>query len=176
MKLLHFSKKGLVYKAKDGDIEAFMELIRENKLLMYKVALNMIKRECDIDDAIQETIINAFENIKNLREEKNFKSWLITILINECKRILKKNKKLVLVHEFNNEAFEERYENVDIIEAINELDNESKEIVILYYFEDLKQEEISKKLNLNSSTVRTKLSRAKKKLYKILGEDYVYEQ
>lgn len=176
MKLLHFSKKGLVYKAKHGDIESFMELIRENKLLMYKVALNMIKRECDIDDVIQETIINAFENIKNLRDEKNFKSWLITILINECKKILRKNKKLVLVHEFKSKGFEAQYENIDIIEAIDELDNKSKEIVILYYFEGLKQEEISEKLNLNSNTVRTKLSRARKKLYKILGEGYMYEQ
>ncbi|MGL4875496.1 MAG: RNA polymerase sigma factor [Clostridium sp.] len=172
-----FKEKSKVCLAIKGNEKAFVSLIRENKLLMYKIAYGMLGKECDIDDAIQETILKAFKNIKGLREEKNFKAWLVAILINECKKIMRKNNKIILMNEsIDVGSFEDKYLNIDIINSIEKLDIESREIVILHYFEGLKQEEISEKLNLNGNTVRTKISRAKKKLYKILGEDYLYEQ
>ena len=55
MQLAILRKERLVRKAKSGENEAFSELIRENKLSLYKVAKGMLKRECDIEDAIQNT-------------------------------------------------------------------------------------------------------------------------
>lgn len=90
-------QKSTVHLAKQGDKEAFSELIHENKLSMYKVAKAMLGRECDVEDAIQNTIINSYKNIKNLKKEKFFKTWLIRILINECNKIIRSLSYLIII-------------------------------------------------------------------------------
>ncbi len=57
---------------------------------MYRVAKGILKVEEDIEDAIQTTILIAFNKINTLKDERYFKTWLIRILINECNKIYKK--------------------------------------------------------------------------------------
>ncbi|MBY0756036.1 sigma-70 family RNA polymerase sigma factor [Clostridium sardiniense] len=173
MQLTIFKKERLVRKAKSGERDAFSELIRENKLSLYKVARGMLKRECDIEDAIQNTIMKAFEGISSLRNNSYFKTWLIRILINECNVILKSNKResLTDVSEgFNELRHNDEYENLDVTNAVNMLEVDLREVIVLYYFEDFKQKDISEILGIKEGTVRTRLLRAKKKLKEILGE------
>lgn len=173
MQLTIFKKERLVRKAKSGERDAFSELIRENKLSLYKVARGMLKRECDIEDAIQNTIMKAFEGISSLRNNSYFKTWLIRILINECNVILKSNKResLTDVSEvFNELRHNDEYENLDVTNAVNMLEVDLREVIVLYYFEDFKQKDISEILGIKEGSVRTRLLRAKKKLKEILGE------
>jgi RNA polymerase sigma-70 factor (ECF subfamily) len=83
----------LVNKAKNGDTDALTTLIYDIKLDLYKIARTRLSCQDDIEDAIQETIIEAFNSIHKLRESKYFKTWIIKILINRCNRIYSKNKK-----------------------------------------------------------------------------------
>lgn len=173
VQLAIFRKERLVRKAKSGERDAFSELIRENKLSLYKVARGMLKRECDIEDAIQNTIMKAFESINSLKNNNYFKTWLIRILINECNIILKNNKRenLVDVSEgFSGLRHDDKYENLDITNAVNMLEIDLREVVVLYYFEDFKQKDIADILGIKEGTVRTRLLRAKKKLKEALGE------
>lgn len=173
MQLAIFRKERLVRKAKSGEKDAFSELIRENKLSLYKVARGMLKRECDIEDAIQNTIMKALEGISSLRNNSYFKTWLIRILINECNIILRNNKRenLVDVSEgFSGLRHDDKYENLDITNAVNMLEIDLREVVVLYYFEDFKQKDIADILDIKEGTVRTRLLRAKKKLKEALGE------
>lgn len=78
----------LITEAKNGDKEAFVRLIRMNKQSLYKTAWIYLRDEQDIADALQNTILSCYENIQRLREPKYFKTWLMRILINECKDIL----------------------------------------------------------------------------------------
>lgn len=82
----------LVEKAKNGDIEAFGELIENNKLKMYKTAKSILNNEDDICDAIQETLISIYKNLNKLKENKFFSTLIIRILINKCYDIIAKNK------------------------------------------------------------------------------------
>ena len=173
MELTIFRKDRLVKRAKKGEKDAFSELIRENKLSLYKVARGMLKSECDIEDAIQNTIMKALENIIYLKNNNYFKTWLIRILINECNIILKNNKRESLVDisdAFNELRHDDKYENLDITNAVNMLEIELREVVVLYYFEDFKQKDIADILGVKEVTVRTRLLRAKKKLKEVLGE------
>ena len=81
--------EALVTAAKNGDKEAFVQLIRINKQSMYKAAWVYLRNEQDIADALQNTILSCYEKIQGLREVKYFKTWLMRILINECKDILR---------------------------------------------------------------------------------------
>ena len=81
--------EALVTAAKNGDKEAFVQLIQINKQSMYKAAWVYLRNEQDIADALQNTILSCYEKIQGLREVKYFKTWLMRILINECKDILR---------------------------------------------------------------------------------------
>ena len=80
-------KKSKISKAKGGSKEAFIELIEENLTSIYRVSKGILSSEDDVEDAIQNTILLAFKNIKTLKKEEYFKTWLIKILINESNKI-----------------------------------------------------------------------------------------
>ena len=81
--------------AKKGNKEAYKRLIEQNKKYLFNIAISILGNEEDAGDAIGETIIKAYENIKNLREPKFFKTWITRILINESKKILISRGKVV---------------------------------------------------------------------------------
>lgn len=81
----------LVEKAKKNDENAFNELIYLTQNEMYLIAKSRLKNEDDIADAIQETIIACYKNLRKLRNSSFFKTWLVKILINECNKIYKRN-------------------------------------------------------------------------------------
>ena len=82
----------LIRKAKKGDKDAFCRLMDEQVQCMYKVAFSYLKNDEDAADAIQDTILSCYENLKSLKQNKYFKTWMIRILINKCKDILQRKK------------------------------------------------------------------------------------
>ena len=91
----------LVKKAKRGDAEAFIELIEQNKLSMYKVARGFLHDEEDIADAMSETVLACYEKVGSLRQDAYFKTWMIRILINHCKDILRKQRRQIAVDDLS---------------------------------------------------------------------------
>lgn len=168
-------KKLLIKKRKVISDKEFEILIVENKLSLYKVAKGMLKKEDIVQDAIQSAVLKAYENLNKLNNAEFFKTWLIRILINECKNILKRDRKIILLEdEIINKATEDTYKNIDLERAINNLDDDLKEVTVLYYFDDILQKDIAEILDINESTVRTRLLRARKKLFEILRDDERY--
>ena len=74
----------LVKKAKKGDAEAFIALMEQNRQIMIRIAFAYLGNEEDVADAMQETILSAFEKLDTLRRAEYFRTWLIRILINQC--------------------------------------------------------------------------------------------
>lgn len=169
---LNYKKQSNIIKAKNGDNEAFLELINENKLNIYRVARGILSNEHDIEDAIQNTIIKAYEKINTLKKNEFFRTWLVRILINECNEIIRKNKRIVSINESNHEEkYNDYYENIDLANAINSLSEELRVTTVLFYFEDMSIKDIALILNIPNGTVRSRLSRARKILREIIGED-----
>jgi RNA polymerase sigma-70 factor (ECF subfamily) len=83
--------------AKTGDRTSFSTLIDCHRLALYRVAKGILESDFDAADAIQETIISAYTNIGKLKKDEFFKTWLIRILINECKKILHRSNKTVSI-------------------------------------------------------------------------------
>ena len=81
----------LIEQAKKGDKNAFSQLIKNIENDLYWIAKTRIKNDDDIGDVLQETIYKCYKNIKKLRENSYFKTWIVNILINECNYIYKKN-------------------------------------------------------------------------------------
>lgn len=162
-----------VKRAKQGNKEAFCNLIRINKVAIYRVAKSILNTEDDVEDAVSEAILKAYKNIKLLKNEAFFKTWLIRIVINESNTLYKKRSKEIIVDKehFNNIKVNDNYKDLSLYNAINSLDDDLRVTTILFYFEDMKYKDIAKALSVKEGTVKSRLSRAKEKLYHMLKED-----
>lgn len=162
-----------VKRAKRGDKEAFCNLIRVNKIAIYRVAKSILNNEEDIEDAVSESILKAYKNIQGLKQEVFFKTWLIRIVINESNNLYKKRAKEIAVDKdhFKNIKVNDNYKDLSLYNAINSLDEDLRITTILFYFEDMKYKDIAKVLNVKEGTIKSRLSRAKEKLYNILKEE-----
>lgn len=160
----------LVEKAKNNDKRAFSELIIAIEKELYLIAKTKLKNDDDIGDAIQETIYKSYKNIKKLRDNSIFKTWIIKILMNECNNIIKKKSKYSISYE---EKEMEKYlvandksDNIEFEDLIKDLDNEEKIILTLYYCSKYTIKEISKISKINENTIKSKMARAKNKIRK----------
>lgn len=162
-----------VKRAKCGDKEAFCNLIRVNKIAVYRVAKSILNNEEDIEDAVSEAILKAYKNIQSLKQEIFFKTWLIRIVINESNNLYKKRAKEIAVDKdhFKNIKVNDNYKDLSLYNAINSLDEDLRITTILFYFEDMKYKDIAKVINVKEGTIKSRLSRAKEKLYNILKEE-----
>jgi RNA polymerase sigma-70 factor (ECF subfamily) len=165
-------KKNNVRLAIDGDKEAFNILVQENLKSLYIVARGMLNSEYDIEDAFQNTILKAYEKISGLKNEEFFKTWLTRILINECNNIIRKNKKVTYIEDsqINNEVYEDKYKNIDLIRAIDSLRSDLRITMWLFYFDDMSIEEISNALKIPKGTIKSRLNRGREKIYNIMSE------
>lgn len=170
----------LIKEAKKGNIIAFEKIILNYKNILYKIARTRLSNIDDIEDAVQETIISAYQSIYKLRDITKFKSWLITILINKCNYIYKRKKiQNVSYEEINLEKYVGKNDvstsKLEFNELISTLNNDEKTIMTLFYSEEYTSKEISKILKLNENTVRRKISEARKKIEKKIKEVEVNE-
>lgn len=159
-----------VYDAKNGDKEAISRLIHENKLSMYRIARSILKKPHDVEDAIGDTILIAFEKIGSLRKNASFKMWLLKILINQCNGMFRKKNKEFLVNEleFSAGIYDDTYENFELMQAINSLEENQRITTILFYYEDMSLKDIANILGIPEGTVKSRLNRAKEKLKKLI--------
>ena len=142
---------------------------------LYLIAKSKLKSDDDIGDAIQETIYKSYKNIKKLRDNSVFKTWIIKILINECNNIYKKKSKYSISYE---DKEMEKYlvsndesDNIEFEVLIKDLDSEEKLILTLYYCSKYTIKEISKIVKIKENTIKSKMARAKNKIRKQLEKE-----
>lgn len=162
-----------IEKAMRGDIEAFGRVIQEYKAKFYKTAILVLKNEQDAYDAIQETLISIYNNISKLNNPEAFGGWSKRILMNKCYDIIQKNKKVVDIYEKAernfDEIIEDKYDCEDeLVGILDKLEKDLKLVAIFYYYDELPINQISQVLNIPEGTVKSRLSRARQKLYDIL--------
>ena len=162
-----------VEKARNGNVDEIGNLLMENMKSMYRVAFSILKTEEEISDAISNTTVIVFEKIHTLKNAEFFKTWLIRILINECNKIHRQNKKIIYLENYNQTdlVYNDKYDDFGVRQAVKKLDEDLQTIVILYYFEDFSVKEISEIQKLPEGTIKSRLSRARKKLESIFLDE-----
>jgi RNA polymerase sigma factor (sigma-70 family) len=170
----------LVKKAKRGNKEALLQLIMDQKDDYYKLAYTYMGNQHDAMDALEDMIVRLYENIHQLKKESSFNSWSKTILVNSCKSLLKKRKKLVLVDEWeehpaiNRNAskvnhLENSEQQIDIQQLLLVLNEQQAEAIKLKYFLDLDYQTISEVTNVPVGTVKSRIFQGLKKLKNQFG-------
>ncbi|KAA0550385.1 sigma-70 family RNA polymerase sigma factor [Bacillus sp. BGMRC 2118] len=152
----------LIKRAIKGDEQAFYTLMLEHKEQLYRMAFSYLRNQEDSLEALQEVTYRAFKAIKTVREPAYFTTWLVRIMLNYCNDELRKKKRVsVQSHEFEHmTASEDHLERIELEEAVDALDERSKQVITLKYFHDYKISDIAKVMDCPEGTVKTWLHKA----------------
>lgn len=139
----------------------------------YRLAYSYVKNEQDALDIVQESAYRVIRDLDKLKERKYLSTWIYRIVINTAIDTLRKKKRETVSYEDIEIVHEDQYKEEDPLEILNVLEDKDRALVILKYLEDWKLEEISEALDMNISTVKSRLYRALKKLKGILESEVV---
>lgn len=159
-----------------GDEEAFTYLISSKKEQLYRTAFAYVKNKEDALDIIQETVYKAYVSIDKLREPKYFNTWITKILINTSITFMKKNNKIIYLEDELNyfiDVENNQDEKLDLLNAIDKLEEKIKRVIILKYLNDLTISDVAKILEIPEGTAKTYLNKGLSKLKIYLGEELV---
>lgn len=155
------------------------EYIMENKEKHYRLAFSYVRNPEDALDIVQESIYKALASISTLREPSHIHTWFYKIIVNTSLGFLRKKKKLVTIDDDILSILEggnlDKYENLDLKEALKVLPEHYRSIIILRYFEDFKIDDVAEILGENVNTIKTRLYKSLKTL-RIKLEEEKYEK
>lgn len=148
----------------------FAEQVTAAEATLYHISKSILKNDCDCADAVQEAITTAYSKLHSLRDDRYFKTWLCRILIHECYRICRANKKVVPLEDYLEAESPSEQQDPDLYHAVMELDTRLRLVVVLHYIEGFPVREIAEALKIPEGTVKSRLSRARMELKTELGE------
>ncbi len=150
-------------QARDGDKEAFVAMMEACKPALLRAAGAILKSEEDAADAMQETVLKAFQGIQGLKKPAHAKTWLTRILINNCYEILRQKKTVPLEEFLPEEAREYEWDSsLDVRNALGGLNAGDQLLLTLFYVEDMSQKQIGEVLGISENAVKQRLARAKR--------------
>jgi RNA polymerase sigma-70 factor, ECF subfamily len=155
----------LVKKSKQGDGNAFWELIELKKHSLYRTAFWYVKNEDDAMDIVSEAVFKAYVSLHQLQNNDFFHTWLMRILIHCTFDFIKSRKDnsiqdYATIDKFHGQTDGSRDTLIDLHSAINTLDEKHRAVVILKYFEDMTLSQVGEVLSMPTGTVKTYLHRA----------------
>ncbi len=168
----------LVVECKQGSKKACFELYRLYSKAMLNVAFRIVGSIDEAEDVLQEAFLDAFNRVRDFRQETTFGLWLKQIVVHRAINLLRK-RRLEMVElgddQLDNIADEEsadeeeiQYKVVQVKEAMKELPDGYRVVLSLYLLEGYDHEEIGQVLKISENTSRTQFLRAKRKLNEIL--------
>ena len=160
----------LVVLAVRGSSEAFCELYDMHKEKLYNFAYYKLGNREDAEDAVQDAVMKAYEQISSLRNENAFQSWLFKILYCSCNHKIKEQianrnnsdmDSIRNLSSFEDESFILAHE---LKQALSVLSEKDKNIVLLSVLAGFSSKEIARITGLTSGNVRQRLKRALSKM------------
>ncbi len=146
----------------------FILRVRGCERRLYRVARTMLRSDADCEDAVQEALLKAWSKLGSLREEQFFETWLIRILINECKNIYRRRPR---AQEELPESLAAPPADGELMDALMNLPPKFRIPMELHYIEGYGIAEISRMLRIPDGTVKWRLSRGRALLKTELGEE-----
>jgi RNA polymerase sigma-70 factor (ECF subfamily) len=183
-------ERSLLRRLRDRDERAFRELVETHRDRVYNITFRMLGNRAEAEDVAQEVFIAVFKTIEHFREESKFSTWLYRIAVNHCKNRI---KYLARRHDRDRDELDETTQGSGVNgtiggpmpsspdkalasaqmeklmqEAIANLEDDQRIVVVLRDVEDLSIEEICEITGLPDGTVKSRLHRARLVLRKKL--------
>ena len=171
--MTRWASEDLVGQAIRGDANAAERLITAVWPACFRLAASLLGDYNLAQDAAQEACVIVHRKIKGLRDARAFDTWLYRVVTREASRVRRRTGPQ------NLPSYEQGFTlepgvGIDVWRALADLPAQQREVTVLFYFDDLKTEDIAVVLGIPHATVRTRLARARERLRLILG-DYGFE-
>ena len=152
-------------KKQDTKEEIIEQTILKKYNSYYRMAMSFVHNEADAADIVQEGAYKAIKNSDSLKYIEYAETWIYRIMMNEIyRRLDTKENESIDDEDFVELHVEDKYENIDLMRALDSMSANDKAVIQLKYFEGLKLDEIAYVLGENPSTVKSRLYRGLKKL------------
>ena len=142
--------------------------------MVYKVAVRNTQCIADAEDVFSDTFLAYYTKKPEFESEEHRKAWLLRVTINLARNTHRAQKKVSELDErlpSQEHSFEQVELSIDLNEAMRRMQPEYREVLCLFYLQELSTKEIAEVLEKNESTVRTQLMRAREQLRGILETD-----
>ncbi|MBQ8852099.1 MAG: sigma-70 family RNA polymerase sigma factor [Oscillibacter sp.] len=151
--------------------EEFTRRVLAIRERLYRTAWLYLGSEADALEAVDEAVYQALRSLKKLRQPQFFETWLTRILINECKKELRRRHRFAPVEEVPETAALEALDHLPLKDAIQRLPEDLRAVIVLRYFAGLSQAETAEILGIPQGTAATRQRRALELLRLELGEE-----
>lgn len=164
----------------DDFTKEITELIEKYGNDVYKVAFVILKSKELAEDVFQETFLRVCRSYSGYRGESSVKTWITSIAVNICRDYMRSSwkKRVIVTDDFitysssesdTEDIIEKRSEKEELIKSIMELPDKYREVVLLYYYQDLDVKNISRILKIPQGTVKSRLFKARNLLSSMMG-------
>ncbi len=141
--------------------------------MLYRICLVMLKNEADTEDAVQETFLKYIQKSPEFSSKEHEKAWLVTTARNQCRDMLRFRNRSSTESEDLLVNYSLDKESSHILEALMDLPEKFREVMILHYVEGYKVEEIADIIGRTSSAVKMRLSKGRKLLKETYRKEYM---
>jgi RNA polymerase sigma factor (sigma-70 family) len=165
----------------NGNQNAFSHLVDKHKDHAFNLALRICGNHEEAEEVAQDAFIKAYKSLPHFKMKSSFATWLYRIVYNTAISLVRARKKVPLsIEEFpadatdfmgantNEDEAEEEYKNSLVNFALQKISEEERGLINLYYYEELKTEEIAEITGMSKSNVKIKLFRARQKMIDII--------
>lgn len=174
----------LVARARKGDDAAFQVLAERHAPALHRLACSLAGNVADAEDAVQETLLGAYRQIRVFEGRSSFKTWLSRILVNQTarQRRSKRVREAVKPVDFSDaskavlkglekpDGARDSEIRMDVLAALNGMSSEFRDVIVLREMEGLSYLEIADVLGVPRGTVESRLHRARAELKELLKE------
>jgi RNA polymerase sigma-70 factor (ECF subfamily) len=179
----------LVERARNGDVHAYEDLVRRYQEVAVRLAYPIVGTPGEAEDAVQEAFVKAFYALGRFRSGMPFRPWLLRIVTNEARNRRKaagRRARLALqvaqdrpsgdaVPSPEASVLEEEQRRM-LLEAVNRMAEKDRVVIAYRYFLEMSEEEMAESLGWARGTVKSRLSRAMKRLRIVLSEVEMTEE
>lgn len=174
-----------IRKVQSGNLNSFRFIIENYKKMAMSIAIRILKNYEDAKDIVQDSFVLAYQNINKFNFSTKFSTWFYKIVLNKALSEVRKNKPEFISYHDEPEIEnipDEKFDNFNqehlqkIIETCIERLNDSEAIILrLFYYEEMKVDEIAAILEVSYSNAKVLLHRARLKLKKLILKDFQQE-
>ncbi len=178
----------LIKRAKQGDMEAFHELVEFSKINVYRLAYDMVRNRHDAEDISQDVFLQAYRSLDRFRGDAKWSTWLYRITVNMCIDRGKSMKRKAVEYrddigtdgpselhsrqaavDLPDRSAESSMIQGHVEQALDALSSQERTVFVLRHYHDLPLKEIAASLSLAEGTVKSYLFRAVQRLQKELS-------
>ena len=150
--------------------QEFTKRVRAMERKLYRIAHAILWSDADCADAIQEAVFKGWMKKGGLREERFFETWMVRILINECRTLIRRSKLSPLpLDETIRAGGDEPGVDMHLRASLRQMPEKYRTVLLLHHLEGYSLEEVAKILKLTPQLVKSRLHQARKLLRKNLN-------